>query len=134
MKEIITPANGPKAVGPYAPGLKMNGVVYLSGQLPADPGTGELIQGDMQALTDRVIENLKQVLEAANLSLQDVVKTTVFLKDMSDYPAMNEAYARHFEDQPPARSTVQVAKLPRDARIEIEAIAVDSEHKYPFAK
>ncbi|HEX4170179.1 MAG TPA: RidA family protein, partial [Bryobacteraceae bacterium] len=125
---------GPKAVGPYAPGLKVNGVVYLSGQLPTDPQTGELIAGDMQAMTDRVIENLKHVLEAANLSLADVVKTTVFLKDMNDYAAMNEAYGRNFGAHPPARSAVQVARLPRDARIEIEAIAVDGETKYPFTK
>ncbi len=134
MKEIITPENGPKAVGPYAPALKVNDVVYLSGQIPADPKTGELVTGDMHVLTDRVIENLKLVLEAAHLSLADVVKTTVFLKDMNDYPAMNEAYGRHFGEHPPARSTVEVARLPRDVRVEIEAIAVDSHGKYPFTK
>ena len=134
MKEIITPESGPKAAGPYAPALKVNGLLFLSGQIHADPQTGEIVSGDIQVLTDRVLANLGLVLKAAHLSLADIVKTTVFLKDMNDFEKMNEAYGRHFGAHPPARTTIEVARLPRDARIEIEAIAVDPETPYPFAK
>jgi 2-iminobutanoate/2-iminopropanoate deaminase len=134
MKEIITPEKGPKAGGPYSPGLKMNGFIFLSGQIHADPVTGELTTGSIQVHTDRALDNLKLVLEAAGLTLDDVVKTTVFLKDMNDFAKMNEAYAKHFGAHPPARTTIEVARLPRDARIEIEAIAVDKHGQYPFTK
>ncbi len=134
MKEIIKPENGPKAAGPYAPALRVNEMLFLSGQIHADPQTGELVTGDIQALTDRVLTNLGLVLEAAHLSLADIVKTTVFLKDMNDFEKMNQAYGRHFGEHPPARTTIEVARLPRDARIEIEAIAMHPEAKYPFAK
>ena len=134
MKEIVKPQNGPKSAGPYSPGLKVNGFVFLSGQIHANPETGELVTGEMDALVASCFGNLKLVLEAANLSLEDVAKTTVFLKDMSDFAKMNEAYGKHFSGAPPARTTVEVARLPRDARIEIEAIAVDRHHTYPFAK
>jgi 2-iminobutanoate/2-iminopropanoate deaminase len=134
MKQIITPEKGPKAAGPYSPGLKVDGFIFLSGQIHADPQTGELATGSIQVLTDRVLENLKLVLEAGGLSLDDVVKTTVFLKDMNDFAQMNEAYAKHFGPHPPARTTIEVARLPRDARIEIEAIARDKQGQYPFSK
>ena len=134
MKEIITPEKGPKAAGPYSPALKVNGFVFLSGQIPADPQTGELATGSIQVLTARVLDNLKLVLEAAGLSLDDVVRTNVYLKDMNDFAQMNEAYARHFGTHPPARTTIEVARLPRDARIEIDAIAVDPHGTYPFSK
>ncbi len=134
MKEIITPEKGPKAAGPYSPALKVNGFVFLSGQIPADPQTGELTTGSIQVLTARVLDNLKLVLEAAGLSLDDVVKTSVYLKDMNDFAQMNEAYADYFGTHPPARTTIEVARLPRDARVEIDAIAVDPRGSYPFSK
>ncbi len=133
MKEIITPEK-PKAAGPYSPAVRINGFVFLSGQIPADPQTGELVTGSIHDQTVRVIENLKLVLEAAGLALSDVVKTTVFLKNMNDFAKMNETYGRLFGPNPPARTTVEVARLPRDVHIEIEAIAVDPKHEYPFAK
>jgi 2-iminobutanoate/2-iminopropanoate deaminase len=134
MKEKIVPEKGPKPAGPYSPGLRVNGFVFLSGQISADPHSGELVTDSIESATSRALENLKLVLEASGLSLNDVVKTTVFLRDMNDFAAMNEAYAKHFSDPPPARTTIQVARLPRDARIEIEAIAIDPHHKYPFSK
>ncbi len=133
MKEIITPEK-PKPAGPYSPGVKVNGFVFLSGQIHADPETGELAAGGIQVQTARVLENLKLVLEAGGLSLDDIVKTTVFLKDMNDFAQMNEAYGKHFGPHPPARTTIEVARLPRDARIEIEAIALDKHTPYPFSK
>jgi 2-iminobutanoate/2-iminopropanoate deaminase len=133
MKEIITPEK-PKPAGPYSPAVRTNGFVFLSGQIPADPQTGELVTGSIHEQAVRVIENLKLVLEAAGLSLSDVVKTTVFLKDMNNFAKMNETYGRLFGPNPPARTTVEVARLPRDVGIEIEAIAIDPKHKYPFAK
>ncbi len=134
MKEIIAPEKGPKAAGPYSPALKVNGFVFLSGQIPADPQTGEVVSGSIQALTARVLDNLKLVLEAAGLSLDNIVKTTVYLKDMNDFAQMNETYGSYFQAHPPARTTIEVARLPRDARIEIDAIAVDSHGQYPFSK
>jgi 2-iminobutanoate/2-iminopropanoate deaminase len=134
MKEMIISEKGPKAAGPYSPALKINGFVFLSGQIAADPETGALVSNTIQAATSSALNNLKLVLEAAGLSLDDVVRTTVYLKDMNDFAEMNEAYASHFGKVPPARTTIQVARLPRDARIEIDAIAVDPHHKYPFAK
>ena len=124
MKEAIQPKDGPKPVAPYSPGLRANGFVFLSGQIPADPKTGELVTGDIQAQCTRVLENLKIVLEAAGLGLADLVKTTVFLKDMNDFAKMNETYGSFFPAVPPARTTVQVARLPRDVSIEIEGIAL----------
>jgi 2-iminobutanoate/2-iminopropanoate deaminase len=125
MKQSIFPKNGPKPVAPYSPGLRANGFVFLSGQIPSDPATGQIVTGDIQAQCARVIENLKTVLEAAGLTLDDVVKTTVFLKDMGNFAAMNEAYGGYFSANQPARTTVEVARLPRDVQIEIEAIALD---------
>jgi 2-iminobutanoate/2-iminopropanoate deaminase len=125
MKQSIFPKNGPKPVAPYSPGLRANGFVFLSGQIPSDPATGQIVTGDIQAQCSRVIENLKTVLEAAGLTLDDVVKTTVFLKDMGNFASMNETYGGYFSANQPARTTVEVARLPRDVQIEIEAIALD---------
>jgi 2-iminobutanoate/2-iminopropanoate deaminase len=125
MKEIISAPNAPKPSGPYSPGIRQNGFVFLSGQVPLDPQTGQLVTGPIEAQTARVIENLQAVLAGAGLSLHDVVKTTVFLKNMDDFSRMNEAYGKFFPTNPPARTTVEVARLPRDVHIEIEAIAID---------
>ena len=124
MKEAIQPKDGPKPVAPYSPGLRANGFVFLSGQIPADPKTGELVTGDIQAQCARVLENLKIVLAAAGLTLDDMVKTTVFLKDMNNFDKMNQTYGSYFTNTPPARTTVEVARLPRDVGIEIEGIAL----------
>lgn len=127
MKEIISNApNAPKAGGPYSPAVRQNGLVFVSGQIPLDPATGELVTGPIEAQTARVIENLQAVLGGAGLTLNDVVKTTVFLKNMNDFSRMNEAYGKYFGNTPPARSTIEVARLPRDVHIEIECIAIDS--------
>ncbi len=126
MKEIITTQNAPKAAGPYSTAVRQNGFVFLSGQIPLDPQSGQLITGSIEEQTARVLDNLKAVLEAAGLSCNDVVKTTVFLKDMGNFARMNETYAKYFTSNPPARSTVEVARLPRDVQVEIEAIAMDA--------
>jgi 2-iminobutanoate/2-iminopropanoate deaminase len=126
MKEIITAPKAPKAAGPYSMAVRQNGLVFVSGQIPLDPKTMQLVTGSIEEQTTRVIENLQAVLEAAGLTLADVVKTTVFLKDMNNFSRMNETYAKFFSDQPPALSTVEVSRLPRDVQVEIEAIAVDS--------
>jgi 2-iminobutanoate/2-iminopropanoate deaminase len=123
MRQIIATDRAPKAIGPYSQALVWQGVVFLSGQIPLDPATGQLVEGDIAVQTERVMENLKAVLEAAGSSLDRVLKTTVYLKDIADFPRMNEVYARYFPEQPPARATVEVARLPRDARVEIEAVA-----------
>ena len=125
MKEIITAPNAPKAGGPYSTAVRQNGLVFLSGQIPLDPQSGHLVTGSIEEQTARVLENLSAVLQAAGLSLSDVVKTTVFLKDMDNFARMNETYAKYFSTNPPARSTVEVARLPRDVQVEIEAIAMD---------
>ncbi len=125
MKECIIAKNGPKPVAPYSPGLRAHGFVFLSGQIPADPITGELVTGTIQVQCARVLDNLKLVLEAAGLGLEDLVKTTVFLKNMDDFALMNETYGSYFPHTPPARTTVEVARLPRDVQIEIEGIALD---------
>jgi len=119
---VSTP-QAPKAIGPYSQAVIHNGIVYLSGQIAIDPATNQLIEGDVVAQTHRVLTNLKAVLEAAGSSLESVLKTTVFLKEMADFPKMNEVYGQYFSANPPARSTVQAAKLPRDVSVEIDAIA-----------
>ena len=124
MKESIFPPK-PKVAGPYSPAVRAGGFVYLSGQIPADPHTGELVTGDIQAQCSRVFENLKLVLTEAGLGLEDVVKANVYLKDMNNFAAMNETYGSYFPANPPARTTVEVARLPRDVGIEIEMIALD---------
>jgi 2-iminobutanoate/2-iminopropanoate deaminase len=123
MKEIVHTDRGPKPIGPYSQAVKAGGFIYLSGQVALDPKTGDLIGSDIRQQTERVLENAKGILEAAGTNLHHVVKTTVFLKDMNDFAAMNEVYARYFTAAPPARSTVQVSRLPKDALLEIEVIA-----------
>jgi 2-iminobutanoate/2-iminopropanoate deaminase len=123
MRKIIATEDAPKAIGPYSQAVAWNGIVYLSGQIPLDPATGQLVDGGIVAQTARVLDNLKAVLEAAGSDLDHVLKTTVFLKDMSEFAAMNEVYARYFESNPPARATVEAARLPRDVRVEIECVA-----------
>jgi 2-iminobutanoate/2-iminopropanoate deaminase len=120
----IQTERAPAAIGPYSQAIAHGGLVYTAGQIPLDPGTGELVQGDIARQTERVMQNLQAVLEAAGASLQTVVKTTVFLRDMGEFAAMNEVYGRYFGEHRPARSTVQVARLPRDCAVEVEAIAV----------
>lgn len=122
MKEIITTENAPGAIGPYSQAVKVGNLVFCSGQIPIDPATGEFVSDEVAAQTEQVIKNLSAVLEAAGTTLNNVVKTTVFLADMNDFAAMNEVYARHFTEKP-ARATVQAARLPKDARVEIEVIA-----------
>ena len=123
MRETVSTDNAPKAIGPYSQAVIYNGIAYLSGQIPLNPANNQLLEGDIAAQTERVLENLKAVLEACGASLESVLKTTVFLKDMGDFPKMNEVYSRYFATNPPARSTVQAAKLPRDVSVEIDAIA-----------
>ena len=123
MKKIVATAQGPQAIGPYSQAVTWNGLAFLSGQIPLDPATGRIVEGDIAVQTERVLENLKAVLEACGSTLAQVLKTTVYLKDMREFPRMNEVYARYFPENPPARATVEVARLPRDARVEIDAIA-----------
>jgi len=122
--EIVATDRGPKAIGPYSQGIKANGFVFLSGQIALDPQTQQIVEGDVARQTERVLENLKGIVEAAGSSIQRVVKTTVFLADINDFAAMNEVYARYFTVHPPARSTVEVARLPRGVRVEIDLIAL----------
>ena len=124
MIEAVATEFAPKAIGPYSQAIKANGFVYASGQVALDPRTQQLVQGDVAAETERTLENLKAVVEAAGSSLARAVKTTVYLADMADFAKMNEVYARYFPATPPARATVQVARLPRDARVEIDLIAL----------
>ena len=126
MKKIISTDKAPKAIGPYSQAVVYNGIAYISGQIPLDPASGQLIEGDIAAQTERVLESLNAVLEACGSSLGQVLKTTVFMKDMGEFPKMNEVYARYFTQNPPARATVEAARLPRDVRVEIEAIAAVS--------
>jgi 2-iminobutanoate/2-iminopropanoate deaminase len=123
MQRIIATERAPRAIGPYSQAVAHNGLLYLSGQIALDPATGLLIEGDVAAQTERVLENLKAVLEAAGSSLGRVLKTTVYLKDLGEFVRMNEVYGRYFPENPPARATVEVARLPREARVEIEAVA-----------
>ena len=124
MRDVISTDRGPRAIGPYSQAIRANGFLFLSGQVSLNPATQQLVPGDIAAQTARVLENLKGILEAAGSSLDRVVKTTVYLKDMNDFAAMNEVYARYFPSAPPARATVEVARLPKDARVEIELIAL----------
>ena len=124
MRDRIETDNAPKAIGPYSQAIKANGFVYASGQIPLDPATMKVVEGGIREQTERVMNNLSAVLQAAGSSLGRVVKTTVFLADLADFADMNETYGRFFGEAPPARSTVQVARLPRDVRIEIDVIAL----------
>jgi 2-iminobutanoate/2-iminopropanoate deaminase len=124
VKQIIKTADAPQAIGPYSQAVVAGGFVFASGQIPTDPATGQFVEGGIVEQTEQVLRNVSNLLEAAGTSLARVVKTTVFLADMNDFAAMNETYARFFGENPPARSTVQAARLPRDARVEIEVVAL----------
>jgi len=124
VKEIISTEKGPKAIGPYSQAVRANGFVFISGQGALDPATGALVEGGIAEQTARALENLKGIVEATGSSLEHAVKLTVFLKDMNDFAAMNEVYARYFPKNRPARTTVEVARLPRDLRVEIDLIAL----------
>ena len=124
MKKVISTTSAPAAIGPYSQAIVSNGFAFLSGQIPLDPSTGQLIEGGIEEQTLRVLDNLQAVLEAAGSSLGGVVKTTVYLKDMGEFAAMNAVYARYFTENPPARATVEAARLPKDVRVEIDCIAV----------
>lgn len=123
MRQVISTKGAPGAIGPYSQAIKVGNFVYTSGQIPLDPVSGELIS-DIRKATERSLENVKAILEEAGTSMDKVVKTVVFLKDMNDFVAVNEVYARYFTENPPARSCVEVSKLPKDAVIEIEVVAL----------
>jgi 2-iminobutanoate/2-iminopropanoate deaminase len=124
MRQLVTAPDAPKAMGAYSPAIKAGNLLFISGQIPVDPTTGNLIQGDIAAQADQVMRNLTALLRAAGASFTNVVRTTVYLADMNDFAGMNEVYSRYIVDPPPARATVQVARLPRDVKVEIDAIAV----------
>lgn len=124
MRDVISTSNAPKAIGPYSQAIKANGLVFVSGQVAIDPATQQVINGDVAAQTDRVLKNLAAILKAAGTGLEKVVRSTVFLKNMGDFAAMNEVYGKYFTQAPPARSTVEVARLPKDVLVEIDVIAM----------
>ena len=123
MRESVKTGKAPAAIGPYSQAVRSGGFLFCSGQIPLDPATGKMVEGGIEAQTERVLRNLDAVLEAGGASLAEVVKTTVYLADLSDFPAMNAVYGKFFPENPPARATVQVAKLPAGALVEIDAIA-----------
>jgi 2-iminobutanoate/2-iminopropanoate deaminase len=123
MKEAISSADAPRAIGPYSQAVRVGQLLFLSGQVALDPETGQIVDGDVSAQTRRVLDNLVAVLKGAGLSLADVARTTIYLADMTDFAKVNEVYGSYFSEPYPARATVQVARLPRDARVEIDAIA-----------
>ena len=122
-KEILQTDKAPQAIGPYSQGVRAGGFVFFSGQIPLDPVTGQITGADSVEQTEQVMKNIEEVLAAANLGFEDVVKTTIFLVDLADFAAVNEVYGRRFQKDPPARSTVEVKGLPRGARVEIEVVA-----------
>jgi 2-iminobutanoate/2-iminopropanoate deaminase len=124
MRDVIATKEGPEAIGPYSQAIRANGFVFVSGQVAIDPATQQFVAGDVAAQTERAIKNLAGILKAAGSSLERVVRATVFLKNMGDFAAMNEVYGKHFSSAPPARSTVEVARLPKDALVEIDVIAL----------
>ena len=124
MKQIISTGKGPKALGPYSQAVKANGFLFTAGQGPLDPATGKLVEGDIAAQTERVMENLKAIVEAAGSSLDRAVKANVYLKDMQDFAAMNQVYGRYFPQNPPARTTIQAARLPLDIGVEIDLVVL----------
>jgi 2-iminobutanoate/2-iminopropanoate deaminase len=124
MRDVISTADAPAAIGPYSQAIRANGFVFISGQIPLDPATKNLAEGDIRVQTERVLKNLSAILAAAGSSLEKVVRTTVFLKSMGDFAAMNEVYATYFKSAPPARSTVEAAALPRGVAVEIDVIAL----------
>ena len=123
MKAAISSANAPKAIGPYSAAIRAGQLLFVSGQIPLDPVTGQLVSGDIAAQMRRVLDNVAALLEAGNRSFADVVRTTIFLADMNDFATVNEIYGQYFSEPYPARATVQVARLPKDARVEIDVIA-----------
>ena len=123
MRQAVSTPAAPAAIGPYSQAIRAGSLVFVSGQIPIDPATGNLVGGDIGAQTHRVLQNIGKILEASGASLEHVVRTTVYLADMNDFAAMNEVYARYFSSPAPARATVQAARLPRDARVEIDVIA-----------
>jgi 2-iminobutanoate/2-iminopropanoate deaminase len=126
-KEVIQTDKAPKPIGPYSQAIRAGNFIFLSGQLPIDPSTGEMVSGDIRQQTRQVLENVKGVLESQGLGMQDIVKVSIFLRDMGNFNQMNEVYATYFSSHPPARSTVEVGKFPKNADIEIEAIAINRE-------
>jgi 2-iminobutanoate/2-iminopropanoate deaminase len=124
MREVISTNDAPQAIGPYSQAIKANGFVFASGQIAIDPATQQLIGGDVAAQTDRVLKNVSSILQAAGTGLEKVVRSTVFLKNMSEFQAMNEVYGQYFSASPPARSTVEAARLPKDVLVEIDVIAL----------
>jgi 2-iminobutanoate/2-iminopropanoate deaminase len=124
IRDSISSPDAPKAIGPYSQAIRAGNLLFLSGQIPLDPATGNVVDGDITAQTDRVLRNITAVLKAAGASFDNVVRTTVFLADMNEFTAMNAVYGKYVMDPPPARSTVQVARLPKDVRVEIDVIAV----------
>jgi len=124
MREVISTNDGPKAIGPYSQAIKANGFVFISGQVAIDPANQQVVPGDVSVQTERVLKNLGGILKAAGSSMEKVVRSTVFLKNMGDFAAMNEVYGKHFTSAPPARSTVEVARLPKDVLVEIDVIAL----------
>jgi len=125
MREVIATKNAPQAIGPYSQAIRANGFIFVSGQIPVDPATQQLVEGDVAIQTERVLHNIEGVLQAAGSSLAKVVRSGVFLKSMNDFAAMNAVYARYFPNNAPARSTVEVARLPKDCLVEIDVIAVE---------
>ena len=124
MREIVSTKDAPQAIGPYSQAIKANGFVFTSGQIAIDPSTQQVVTGDVGAQTERVLRNLSEILEAAGSGLGKVVRSTVFLKDMNDFAAMNQVYGKYFSSAPPARSTVEVARLPKDVLVELDVIAI----------
>jgi 2-iminobutanoate/2-iminopropanoate deaminase len=124
MREVIATPDAPQAIGPYSQAIRAEGLIFTSGQVAIDPATQQVISGDVSAQTDRVLKNLAAILQASGSSLEKVLRCTVFLKNMGDFGAMNEVYARYFQKSPPARSTVEVARLPKDVLVEIDVIAL----------
>lgn len=124
MKEIVSTDKAPGAIGPYSQAVKAGGMVYCSGQIPIDPATGEFVSDDVSEQTDQVLKNLGEVLAAAGVGFGNVVKTTIFLASMDDFALVNQVYGKYFSDNKPARATVQAARLPRDAKVEIDCIAI----------
>lgn len=125
MREVISTKDAPQAIGPYSQAIKANGLIFTAGQVAIDPATQQLISGDVEAQTDRVLRNLSEILAAAGSGLGKVVRATVFLKSMSDFPVMNAVYGKYFSSAPPARSTVEISRLPKDALVEIDVIATE---------
>ena len=127
MKKIISTTEAPAAIGPYSQAVRAGSMIFCAGQVPLDPKTGQIVSEDVSEQTRRVLDNLSAVLKAEQLTMANIVKTTVFLADFGDFPKMNEVYATYFTNQPPARSTVEVSALPKNARVEIDAIAIADE-------